>query len=354
VTSHPLSPSHVAPLLTVLRAPARATALAEDQWDHVLRMGRAARLHGVLAHRLAHVATRLPVRVREQLGAARNEAHFARAMVLHELQQVRRTLAAIGVDLLVLKGGAYAVQDLDCAHGRMPADLDIMVRRPHFERVEQTLVDADWRRTELDDYDTRYYRNWVHQAPPLRAPGHPIELDLHHAILPPRGRLRIDTEALWRDSIQIGDHLRVLAPTDQVVHAAVHLFVDSDCMNRLRDLVDIAQLVGQFQRTDAEFVARLEDRARGLGAERALAHAAAFASAWFNVGGWPPPRASWTARAARALMALRLSPPDPDATPPCIDVAYAVLSARSLALRLPLHLALLHAVSRPVRRPFFS
>jgi hypothetical protein len=341
------------PLLEALNSPQRALAFEEAQWDRVLRMARTARLHGVLAEQIAALgAPRLPAAVALQLDAARNEARFARAMVLHELAEARRALAQLDVDLLLLKGAAYITQQLDCAPGRLPADLDVMVRREDFARVEQALIEAGWRPVELGSYDQRYYRRWSHQAPPLRAPGHAIELDLHHAILPPRGRLRIDSPQLWQRSVAIDERLRVLDRVDQVLHAVFHLFVDSDCTHRLRDLVDIGRLVDQFRRADAGFLPRLYARAHALGADGALAHAAAFATAWLGVEWNAPHRAGIAARTVRSLMASRLAPPHPDALPACTDATHALLAARSVAQRLPWHLALLHASSRPLRRTF--
>jgi hypothetical protein len=262
---------------------------------------------------------------------------------------VRRALARLDVDLLVLKGGAYIAQDLECAAGRLPADLDIMVERRDLERAQRALVEAGWRSMKLGTYDTRYYERWTHQAPPLRAPGHIVEVDLHHAILPPRGA-RANPAELWKRSVEIGARLRVLAPIDQVVHAVAHLFVDSDCTHRLRDLVDIAQLMDQFGRgSSARFFALLRSRAHELGVGAALDDACAFASEWLGVD-VDARETARRPRAARALIARRLAPPDPDALPPCIDPAHALLAARALVLRLPWHRALVHAMSRPLRR----
>lgn len=350
---HP-PPAYLAPLLRVLRRPASAAALAEAEWDRVLRMARSARLHGVLAHRLRDVDERqLPSGVAPQLASARAEALHVRQMLRYELAQVRQALAALDVDLTLLKGAAYVVQDLECAHGRMPADLDLLVPGTELERVERRLLDAGWQGTELDAYDRAYYRRWAHQVPPMRAPGHVLEVDLHHAILPPLGRLRIAARTLWDASVAVdGDRLRVLAREDQVLHAIVHLFVDSDCTNRLRDLVDIGSLVTEFQRDDARFVARLADRAKALGATGPLGHAAVFLADWLGLSLFEArQRASASpARAVRALMARRLAPPDPDAMPQRLDAAHAVLLGRSLWLRLPPRFVLLHAATKAARR----
>ena len=346
-------PPHLAPLLRVLRSPASAPSLEESEWDRVLRMARCARLHGVLAHRLERVEPRrLPQGVLSQLESARAEARHARQMLLYELAQVQSALAGMDLDVVLLKGAAYLAQDLACSRGRLPSDLDIMVRRAHLGQVEQRLLDAGWQTTELADYDRAYYRRWAHQVPPLRAAGHTMEVDLHHAILPPLGRIRIPVEKLWEASRPLGSgRVLVLAPEDQVVHAVVHLFVDSDCTNRLRDLLDIGALLTQFASDDPTFVTRLIDRAQKLGAGRPLEHAGVFLAQWLGLRLLDVPLpTSRAARAVLSLMAQRLAPPDPDAMPPRFDGAHSMLLARSLWLRLPPHLALLHAGNKAARR----
>ena len=117
-----------------------------------------------------------------------NADSHLRAMLLYELAEVRRALEGTDATLMLLKGAAYVVQDLECAAGRLPADLDILVRREELDAVEQRLLAGGWESEPLDRYDRRYYREWMHQVPPMRVPGHVMELDLHHAILPPRKR----------------------------------------------------------------------------------------------------------------------------------------------------------------------
>lgn len=350
MSAAPRLPAHLVPLLAALRAPADALALDPREWDRVLRMARSARLHGVLARRLEGVGPdALPAGVADQLEAARAEAAFARTMLRYELREVTARLAEAGIEFMVLKGAAYVVQDLCCADGRMPSDLDIMVRRSDLDAAEARLVAAGWEGAEVDAYDDRYYREWAHQVPPLRANGHVMEVDLHHALLPPYGHVAIDPVPLWQASVERGGH-RVLAPVDQVLHAIVHLFVDSDCTNRLRDLVDIAALIEEFAGHEVAFVRRLRDRAAGLGLQTALDDAAAFLAGWLGVTTLGAAALSDAAtRARRGLIARRLGPPPADALPPCIDFPHAALLARGLWTRLPAHRVVLHTLNKAAR-----
>jgi hypothetical protein len=349
------APPHIAPLLIALSDEGRLSfdAWSESDWDRVLRMARSARLHAVLAERLraTDVETLLPPLVRAQLDAASNEATHVRHMLRHELDCVRAVLVPAKVDLIVLKGAAYELQGLQCAAGRLPGDLDILVRRDDLARTEQLLRHAGWMQDELDAYDERYYRGWTHQLPPLRVTGRPLELDVHHALLPPRGRHRIDTAALWDASLVTAlDGVRVLAPEDQVLHAVVHLFFDSDCCNRLRDLIDIGALLDEYAARSPRFVDTLVDRAGQFGITASLLHAASFLYGWLGRSHFASGSADHAVRrVTRTLMAQRLSPPDPEGAPPCWDLAAAALRLRSLALRLPAHIALAHAWAKAVR-----
>ena len=100
----------------------------------------------------------------------------------------------------------------------------------------------------MSDYDERYYREWSHELPPFMHPMREVEVDVHHSITP---SLSSDSEAmrlLLRDARtlrwpvgargRVVERFKALAPIDQVVHAAVHTFGDSDLALRLREVMD--------------------------------------------------------------------------------------------------------------------
>jgi hypothetical protein len=54
-------------------------------------------------------------------------------------------------------------------------------------------------------------------------------VDVHHTICPPVSRLRPDPAAFWARATPTPEaNVSVLAPADALLHAAVHLFFDSD------------------------------------------------------------------------------------------------------------------------------
>ena len=68
---------------------------------------------------------------------------------------------------LLLKGGGYVAAGLPPGTGRRVADIDVLVPRADLARVEQLLRDHGWEFPDLDPYDERYYREWMHELPPL-------------------------------------------------------------------------------------------------------------------------------------------------------------------------------------------
>jgi putative nucleotidyltransferase-like protein len=124
---------------------------------------------------------------------ARFQAHATR----RQLRELAAVLAPLNMPLIALQGSAYVLQNLLLSEGRSTSDVDLMVAREHLGRAEAALKSAGWEYGKMDPYDERYYREWVHELPPMRFPGRfLLELDLHHTILPLTGRIQPDSAAL--------------------------------------------------------------------------------------------------------------------------------------------------------------
>jgi hypothetical protein len=260
---------------------------------------------------------------------------------------------------VLLKGAAYLSQDRAWARGRLLGDVDILVPRVRLDEVERALLDAGWESEVTDAYDRRYYVEWSHELPPMRRPGAALELDVHHSILPVTGRVRPDAAALLDASAPLpGTPFRVLCREDQVLHATVHLFQDSDCAGRLRDLVDLDGMLRELG-DDGPAWRTLVARARLHGVTRPLWYALRFTG---KLLGTPVPA---SARAAldgaappapvRALMdrlvPSALLPSHPDRMPPWrASLAQFLLYVRSLWLRMPPWLLATHLARKGWRR----
>jgi hypothetical protein len=348
-------PEHLADLLAVLADPQRIGALSSRRLDRLLRSARSARLLGTVAARVDALATPpdVPALVRRHLAAATIEARFRRHKLRFLLSSVTPLISAVSPTCVLLKGAAYAMQELPIAAGRLPADVDLMVPRDRLDAVEATLISAGWEFEKTDPYDQRYYRDWSHELPPMQCAGHALELDLHHAILPPHGRLRPDPALLFADSVSIeGCYFRALSPIDQLLHAAAHLFQDSDCTNRLRDLLDFDGLLREVvaaERDAAAAAERIAARAAAIDLLPPLSYAAAFAQSWCDTPGTER-LIELTGKRSRALISLAqttLGPPDPDFWPSIgRRASSSLLEARAAWLRMPVNLVALHAVSK--------
>jgi len=335
----------------MLAAPASARSLTLAQWDALVRVARAARVLGQLRVRLerAGALAEVPDQVRLHLDSERTLARHRGQMVRWELECIARALEGFPAPLVLLKGAAYVAQGFAFAEGRLPSDVDLMVPRAALDAAERALVAAGWRMEQLDPYDERYYREWSHELPPMRYPEHPLELDLHHTILPLTGRARPDAAALFADAMPLADSpFRVLCPADQVLHACAQLFQDSDCAGRLRDLVDIDALIGELRAAD-RFWERLAERAKLHGLERPLAYALRYAQRFLGTA--LPDELLGPPRIARLpmdrLVPLALLPTHPDrASPLAVRGARLALFVRSHWLRMPPALLARHAFAK--------
>ena len=271
-------------LLGLLRNPLSVRGVSLADWDKTIRLARQARLLGVLAHRIQSQAGCLEDVPDCVLGHLRSATAYSE----HRVQMLRMELAALAYALpvelpvAVLKGAAYIVQDLELARGRLPSDVDLLVSRGQLDQAESALHKAGWVAEAGDAYVERYYREWSHELPPMRFPGHPVEVDLHHTITPVTSRLKPDTASLFADLQAItGQRFLVLQPLDQILHAAVHLFQDSELFANLRDLVDIDGLIRAHLHSASDWQA-LAARARQHDFERPLWYALRYCRAWLG------------------------------------------------------------------------
>lgn len=231
-------------LARALADPISALEIGEGGWTQLLSMGRANRLDGSLAYRLAGLP--LPEPVRQAFEEARRDAEFSRTQALWEVELVRRTLAAEGLPLILLKGSAFAFAGLPAAIGRQVGDLDILLPRDALPVAEEALLASGFEWVKADDYSQAYYRDWMHELPPLIHRERGSAVDVHHTILPLTARRTPDAAALIEASIELRPGVRILAPADMIVHAATHLLADGDLAGGLRNLWDIDRLLRLF------------------------------------------------------------------------------------------------------------
>jgi hypothetical protein len=257
-------------LVTALRTPESVAALDAAGWTDLLAAARAEQLIASLAHRLE--GQPIPAAATAILADARRAAQQGRVQALWEAEMARRALEPLGIPVILLKGTAFAAAGLTAGEGRFIGDLDILVPRASLDQAERALLEADWEWVKDDPYDSRYYRAWMHELPPLIHRDRDRMIDVHHTILPPTARPKPDAAALIEDSVTLPNGLRTLSPPDMIIHAAAHLFADGDLAGGLRNLWDIDRLLRKVG-ADADFWPHLRARAKQHGLEKAVARA---------------------------------------------------------------------------------
>ena len=258
-------------LVRALRDPARTGGLDADGWTALLAMARAEQLIGTLARRLSGLP--MPDAVARILDEARINAEYQRRSALWEADCARRALADYPGKVCLMKGTAYAAAGLKASEGRHIGDLDIMVARGDLPQVEAALLAAGWEWVKEDEYDDAYYRDHMHELPPLIHKERDRMIDVHHTILPLTARPRPDAAAMLVDAVALENELYVFSPADMVIHSAAHLFADGELDGGLRNLWDIHCLVTEFAEQQRDFFLSLTEDASHHGLSKAVSRA---------------------------------------------------------------------------------
>lgn len=274
-------------LVHALRKPAMTLEATPEAMGLLIRQARACGLLGRVAHRVgrAHAAAGMPV-----LPAA--QAHFEASLrvqraqeaeILREAGHLKRALATLGAPVVILKGAAYVLQGLPAGEGRLFSDIDIMVPKRNLGQAESLLIQHGWLGTHQNAYDQRYYREWMHELPPMEHVHRHTVLDVHHTILPETARMHPDAEALFADAMALPDQpgLMTLSLPDMVLHSMTHLFMNDELSHALRDLSDIDALL-RHASDRAGFWEQLLERARRHQLGRVLHHGLRYAARVFG------------------------------------------------------------------------
>ena len=355
-----MAPPKSPALLHLCRTPKSVAELSPAEWNAALRAARTEQVAARLGYRIedAGMLAACPGPAQDTFLAARHYPAYIQTQVKRELRHVLRALAPLQTDPILLKGAAYLVAGLPLARGRHLRDLDILVRRERIGEIERRLLDLGWSSGVADDYDQRYYREWMHEIPPLRHPERGLEVDIHHTVLPLTSRLRPDPELFWQASLPVEGmpRVRVLCPADMVLHTATHLFYDGEIRGGFGDLWDIDELLRLFGEEPGFWDGLLERAARtdlgrplyyGLAFSRRLMETpvpdAILAEARIRFGPHPA-----VERLMEILVIRVLSPADdaPRSTP----VSDWLLYVRSHWLRMPPWLLIPHLLRKMSRR----
>ena len=255
--------------------------------------------------------------------------------------------------VLLLKGAAYVMAEHTVGQGRLFGDIDILVPHAALGDVESQLMLHGWVSAKTSAYDQRYYREWMHEIPPMSHMRRGTVLDVHHTILPLTSRNAPDPQQIIDRATALPtaglSAIRIPCPEDLVIHSITHLVHEGELHNGLRDLNDIDCMLRSFGAAPG-FWNRLSAYAGG----NDLAWPVCFGLHLVrSVYGTPVPestlaelapngRAQQSARWLETLYSLALRPTGQFEQNIATGLALWLLYVRSHALRMPMHLLVPH------------
>ncbi len=349
-------------LLSPLWALTLPPQLSPPQWELLLSQARRARLLGRVAQNMVARGwiEQVPAAPRVHLDNALRRVRRQQDEARWEADCIRRAIGHLPTPIVLLKGAAYVLADLPPAQGRLFTDIDILVAKDQLRAVERALFEAGWFARQLDPYDERYYRDWMHELPPMQHVERGTALDVHHTITPPTSRFAVNAELLLEKARPLPQQprLSVLAPVDMVLHSATHLMQDGDFSGGLRDLLDLSDLLQAFG-AEPGFWPELLARARQLGLGLPLHDVVVQIH---RLRAMPPPPADFERALAElapgrlrnrwisALLAQALRPDHPSCDSATTGLARWQLYVRSHGLRMPWYQITPHLLQKAIVR----
>ena len=333
-------------MATLFAHPSGLEDLSLAAWDDLIRICRRANTLGKLAEAVnaADIGATLPTPVRNTLQSALTLSHRQERAIRWEIQCLRDALANTGIPLVLLKGAAYLARGIPAAKGRLYSDVDILVPLQRIADVESALMQAGWASTHHDAYDQRYYREWMHEIPPMKHWRRGTVVDVHHRILPRTAQYDPDPKRMLAAAEAVDDMPGVftLSDVDMLLHSATHLSHEGELPNGFRDLLDIDALYRRLTSLP-DFPANLHARAKELELTEPLALALRYAHRLIGTPVADPPAASSPRQSMLDWLYLRALHPHH----PLLDTAGAPaarlgLYIRAHWLRMPPHLLARH------------
>jgi hypothetical protein len=353
-----MKPLKQAYLPAVFINPKFALTLTLPQWGVLMGQARQANVLARLGFLLqdAGLLEKIPAQPLAHIQSALTFSARFTLSLQWEIDCIETALAAVDAPIIYLKGCAYHVAGNRAAKGRIFSDVDILVPEAKLPEVEAALIKAGWMTSTFDGYDQKYYRQWMHEIPPMRHLKRQTSIDVHHNILPKTCKFSPDAHQLLAGSVKLPEKNRwVLSPEDRVLHSAVHLFYGGEFEQGFRDLSDIDLLLKEFSVQD-NFWGNLLRRAEALNQQRALFYALRYARAILKT---PVPDAMLEnpqtimgkahAQLMDALFISALQPNHNSYTTHWTQIARSLLFMRSHWLKMPVHLLVAHLYIKSLR-----
>ena len=233
------------PLCALLAGDFKAEDISLSQWNLIIQQGRSTHVLGMIYSRLAQRGelAAVPDSVKWHLEAASIVSEKYLRDTWAEIKYFLPVFSSLGQRLILLKGAAYVVSGRSCAVGRTFSDIDILLPKESLQTLEEALQWHGWASTYQSAYDQRYYREWMHEIPPLIHVKRHTVIDIHHTILPLTASLKPVASKLFENAQEVGEGVWTLSDVDMLLHSATHLFMDTEFDHAFRDLLDFDGLI---------------------------------------------------------------------------------------------------------------
>lgn len=233
------------PLCALLTGDINPKDLSHAEWNLIIQQGRSTHVLAMLYSRLVQreQLNDVPSDVQWHLEAASIVAEKYLRDTWSEINYFLPVFSALNQRLILLKGAAYVVSGKPCAEGRTFSDIDLLVPKECIETLESSLQWHGWVSSHQSAYDQRYYREWMHEIPPLVHVKRHTVVDIHHTILPLTAALKPVASKLFENVQEVAAGVWTLSDLDMLLHSATHLFMDTEFDHAFRDLLDFDGLL---------------------------------------------------------------------------------------------------------------
>lgn len=233
------------PLCALLTGDIKAKDVSLREWNLIIQQGRSTHVLGMIFSRLSlrEQLVDVPDSVYWHLEAASIVSEKYLRDTWSEIKYFLPVFTSLGQRLILLKGAAYVISGKSCAAGRTFSDIDILLPKDSLQTLESALQWHGWVGTNQSSYDQRYYREWMHEIPPLIHVKRHTVIDIHHTILPLTAALKPVASKLFENAQEIDGGVWTLSEIDMLLHSATHLFMDTEFDHAFRDLLDFDGLI---------------------------------------------------------------------------------------------------------------
>lgn len=256
-------------LISFICQPKLVTTWLPYQWNELLQQayntGLLARVFSMLNEYGLFMS--VPTHLRWHFTSANTVFLAHKQDVLLEVEHIEKALKLARITPVFLKGSAYLLDDSKCSKGRLFADIDIFVDKKDLASTEEMLRWHGWSGKKMDEHDEKYYRDWMHEIPPLTNIRTGMTIDVHHNLVPLVSRMSLNSEEIFASVMVNEAGKKTLSLEDKILHSASHLLLDGEFNHGFRDLHDIYLLIIEYTTKDPIFLCKLQKRALFLGFE---------------------------------------------------------------------------------------